>query len=199
MILTRPSMKPQLKVRQRFRYFFTTTISGLPAVLLPRLAPDPPGEDLERGLCVGIRTWPYTRNLAHIAGEEPEQRTPLFYRPRRRRSPRPALPRLDARECFGVGAKRSCGRRRGVRQTRQIASRHAYRNSSQGACANPQGMVRSRHEWPPALAGRARRSGIGVRNNRTGLSGLSHRPGRIALLVYSDKISDLTGIQSAAR
>ena len=36
MILTRPSMKPQLKVRQRFRHFFTTTISGLSLAALPQ-------------------------------------------------------------------------------------------------------------------------------------------------------------------
>jgi hypothetical protein len=104
-----------LKVRQLFRYFFTTTISGLPAVLLPRLAPDPPGR-IWSGVFARVSGLGLTPE-GSLAGEEPEQRTPLFYRPRRRRSPRPALPRLDARECFGVGAKRSCGRRRGVRQT----------------------------------------------------------------------------------
>jgi hypothetical protein len=51
----------------------------LPALLLQRLAPDPLGEDLERGLCLGIRAGPDAPNLAHFTGEKPEQR-PWFIR-----------------------------------------------------------------------------------------------------------------------
>ena len=75
----------------------------------PGVAPNPPRETLERGVGLGIRTWPGAANLAHFAGERPEQRSPPCNRPHRRQIPRPALSRLDARGRFGVGAKRARG------------------------------------------------------------------------------------------
>ena len=172
------------KFPERSHHEYVAQRSGrtkwLPALFLPRLASDPPGEDLERRLCLDIQAWPNTSNRAHVASEDPEHWPPWLNCPRCRQSRRPAVSRLDARERLGVGTKRSRSERRGVYQAGPIAAGHAHRNSARGASANPQGVVSSCHEWSQTLASLARRASIGLQSNRSGLPGLSHRPSHVA-------------------
>lgn len=148
----------------------------LPALLLPRVAPDPLRENFERSVGLGIRTWPDAANLAHLAGERPEQRSPPRNRPRGREIPRSALSRLDARGWFGVGAKRARGGRKGVYQAWSIASGYAYGDRTTGARPSPQGMVPGCHKWPSAPPGLAPGTGLRVRSGRRRLPRVSHRP-----------------------
>lgn len=157
-----------------------------PALILPRLAPDPFGEDLERDLCLDIRPWPNISNLSHVAGKKPEYWPPRFNCPRCRQLQRPTLYRLDARERFGVGTKRSRGEWRGVHQARPIALGHAHRGPAPRASADPQGLVPSGNEWPPTLASLSRRATIRVRSNRRGLSCFSHRSSHVVGLIIGE-------------
>jgi len=129
--------------------------AGLPAFLLQELAADSVSQGLEWSLCLAEQSRPVAADPAHTAGQEPLQQSPLLNGACRGQLWGPALSRLDAGEWLKLGSRRSRGAGKSIHQAGKIPSRHTDRNSGYREGANSQGLVRSRYEWPQALAGPA--------------------------------------------
>jgi hypothetical protein len=125
--------------------------------------------------CLDIWHRPDATIVGHTKSEKPIQPSPLLDCARRRRLPRRSLSRLDAGGCFELGARRSRRAGKSIYQAGPIAPGYTHRHPASGASVNPQGMVPSCHEWTASLANPARSAGSHLRDNRRGLSGLSHR------------------------
>jgi hypothetical protein len=123
----------------------------LPAPVLPGLAPDPPGKTRDRGLGLGVGPGSNAASPPYAVGERATQRPARRYYPRSHQARRAAIPGVDARRRFGVGAQ--CPRRgwKGLRRARAVTPCAAHRNPRRGTRPNPQGVLPSGHEWSATL------------------------------------------------